>query len=93
MNIVLTPEFERYVQEKVASGAFRDPSAVIIEGLRLLHEQELAEREALAHLKKTIDERMDDTSEDDFVECTPELFEDIKRRGMARLTEQRKVKG
>jgi antitoxin ParD1/3/4 len=41
MNVSLSPELERFVAEKVASGRYRDQSEVIEEGLRLLAAQEL----------------------------------------------------
>ena len=40
MNISLTPELERFVQGKVASGLYNNASEVIREGLRLLKEQD-----------------------------------------------------
>ena len=38
MNVSLTPELERYVQEKVSTGMYYSASKVICEGLRLLQE-------------------------------------------------------
>ena len=40
MNISLTPELERFVHGKVASGLYNNASEVIREGLRLLKEQD-----------------------------------------------------
>ena len=40
MNVSLTPELERFVQEKLSSGLYRSASEVVREGLRLLYEQE-----------------------------------------------------
>lgn len=40
MNINLTPELERLVQEKVNSGLYTDQSEVVREGLRLLIERD-----------------------------------------------------
>ena len=37
MNISLTPELERFVQEKVACGMYTSASEVIRESLRLMH--------------------------------------------------------
>ena len=44
MNVNLTPELERLVQEKVASGLYNNQSEVVRAGLRLLfHQDELRE--------------------------------------------------
>jgi len=40
MNISLTPELERLVADKVASGLYNNASEVIREGLRLLKEHD-----------------------------------------------------
>jgi antitoxin ParD1/3/4 len=40
MNISLTPELEKFVEEKVASGLYNNASEVIREGLRLLKEHD-----------------------------------------------------
>jgi antitoxin ParD1/3/4 len=49
MQIDLTPELERYVREKVASGEYRSADEVIADALNLLdREQQMAElREAI----------------------------------------------
>ena len=39
MNVSLTPELERFVQEKVHSGRYTSASEVVREALRLLEEQ------------------------------------------------------
>ena len=40
MQINLTPELDRLVEEKVASGLYESPSEVVREALRLLFERE-----------------------------------------------------
>ena len=40
MNVSLTPELERLVQEKVASGLYNNQSEVVRAGLRLLFKQD-----------------------------------------------------
>ena len=51
MNVVLNPELEKLVHEKIGSGAYETPEAVVESALRLLLErdkQELSEtREAV----------------------------------------------
>jgi antitoxin ParD1/3/4 len=46
MNVSLTPELERLVNEKVASGLYQTASEVVREALRFLKERDL-ERERL----------------------------------------------
>jgi antitoxin ParD1/3/4 len=45
-NVSLTPELERSVDERVASGRYRSASEVVRAGLRLLEREERAERSA-----------------------------------------------
>ncbi|MBA2353861.1 MAG: type II toxin-antitoxin system ParD family antitoxin [Acidobacteriota bacterium] len=40
MNVSLTPELERFVDDKVESGLYNNASEVIREGLRLLKEHD-----------------------------------------------------
>lgn len=49
MNVNLTPELEKLVQEKVASGLYNNQSEVVREALRLLAEQDQLRQ---AHLEK-----------------------------------------
>ena len=42
MQITLTPELDRLVEEKMASGLYESPSEVVRDALRLLHERETA---------------------------------------------------
>ena len=44
MNVSLTPELEKLVQDKVASGLYQTASEVVREGLRLLKERDDASR-------------------------------------------------
>ena len=55
MNISLTPELERLVDDKLKSGRYASASEVIREGLRLLEEQEELKRYRLAQVRSKID--------------------------------------
>lgn len=64
MNISLTPELERLVDERVKSGRYASASEVIREGLRLLEEQEQLKQERLkqqrlAEVRRKIDRGLD----------------------------------
>jgi len=54
MDVLLTPELEEFVAEKVKSGLYSSASEVICEGLRLLEEQEELRRIRLQELKREI---------------------------------------
>ena len=54
MDVLLTPELEEFVAEKVKSGLYSSASEVICEGLRLLKEQEELRRIRLQELKREI---------------------------------------
>ena len=55
MNISLTPELERLVDDKVKTGRYASASEVIREGLRLLEEQDEAKQLRLAEVRRKID--------------------------------------
>lgn len=61
MNVSLTPELEKFVQEKVESGRYTSASEVVREALRLMEkrDQRLVEREqALAAFQAELDRRI-----------------------------------
>ena len=56
MDIHLTPEFERLVQDKVSAGSYNSASEVVLDALRLLEERDhLLERRKSA-IRAKIDE-------------------------------------
>jgi antitoxin ParD1/3/4 len=58
MNVSLTPELERFVQEKVHSGRYTSASEVVREALRLLEEHEKVQAVQLAEFREEIDRRL-----------------------------------
>lgn len=54
LNVSLTPELDRFVQERVASGRYQTASEVIREGLRLLEEQERQRDAAFEALREKL---------------------------------------
>ncbi len=61
MNVSLTPELEKFVQDKVEGGRYTSASEVVREALRLLEKQEerLREREqALKAFQAELDRRI-----------------------------------
>ena len=57
MNVSLTPELERFVQEKVHSGRYISASEVVREALRLLEEHEKVRAAQLAEFREESDRR------------------------------------
>jgi antitoxin ParD1/3/4 len=51
LNVSLTPELEKFVQGRVATGRYQTASEVIREGLRLLEQQERDREAAFKALK------------------------------------------
>src|SRR4051812_13829839 len=54
VKVLLTPKLEEMVRDKVASGLYSDPSEVIREALRLMHEQGDLRRLKLDRLREEI---------------------------------------
>lgn len=54
MNVNLTPELEKLVQEKVSSGLYNNQSEVVREALRLLAEQDRLREAHLVKLREAL---------------------------------------
>jgi antitoxin ParD1/3/4 len=81
MNVSLTPELEKFVQEKVASGRYTSASEVVREALRLLErkEQRLEEREqALRAFGAELDRRIAELDRGEGIPAE-EVFAEIER--------------
>lgn len=83
MNVSLTPELERLVNEKVESGLYQTASEVVREALRLLKERDLAREQLRADVQAGFDQlargegRVYDRTSD------RQLAERVKSRGRA----------
>ena len=62
MNITLGAEFEKRIQEKVASGLYTSASEVIRDGLRLLFEKDQAKQQHLDLLRQEVARGFDQLS-------------------------------
>lgn len=88
MNVSLTPELEKLVQEKVTSGLYQTASEVIREALRLLKErddQHAALREQIQRGLAQLDQGAYQEYTDDTLK---ELGQEIKQRGRQRLADR-----
>jgi len=90
MNVSLTPELEKLVQEKVASGLYQTASEVVREGLRLLKERD----DRQTALREAIQEGLTQLETGKYQECTTDTLADlaqaVKDRGRQRLAERQK---
>ncbi len=82
MNVSLTPELERLVNERVGSGLYQTASEVVREALRLLKE-----RDDLARLRADVQAGFDEVARGEGITYSRtsgrRLAEDIKARGRA----------
>jgi antitoxin ParD1/3/4 len=87
MNVSLTPELERFVNEKVETGLYQTASEVVREGLRLLKQRE---EERLHALRRDVRAGFASIDRGQYEEhdeqSTQHLAGDIKARGRARLS-------
>ena len=60
MNVSLTPELERLVNEKVESGLYQTASEVVREALRLLKERDIAREQLRADVQSGFSQLMRD---------------------------------
>ena len=89
MNVSLTPELEKLVNERVRSGMYSSASEVIREALRLLKEREELRRRQLEELRKDIAIGL---AQADRGQVAPLSLPRIKRRLRKRLRQARSQK-
>ncbi|MBX7149842.1 type II toxin-antitoxin system ParD family antitoxin [bacterium] len=79
MNISLTPELEKLVQKKVASGLYTSASEVIREALRLFEAEKRSYEQRLDNLRQDIETGIKDADNGRLIEGS-EVFKKIKSR-------------
>lgn len=82
MNVSLTPELERYINEKVEGGSYRSASEVVRESVRLMQRVEEERAAKLAALRRDIDEAVEQMERGESVdgeEAFAEVLEYIRR--------------
>src|SRR5919106_910488 len=83
MNVSLTPELERLVNEKVESGLYQTASEVVREALRLLKEREQAREQLRADVQAGFDQLARGEGRVYDKTSGRQLAEQIKSRGRA----------
>lgn len=89
MNVSLTPELEKLVNERVRSGMYSSASEVIREALRLLNQQEGLRQRKLEELRKEIQIGIDQIERG---EGRPLDIVEMKSRLRKRLRDQKHLK-
>ncbi len=89
MNVSLTPELEKLVNDKVKSGRYNSASEVVREGLRLLQDHDELKRIRTDELRREImlgvEQIRNGQSVNVPIDELPAFFDDIKKRGREKL--------
>lgn len=70
MEVVLKPELERFINEKLEAGQYADASAVVNEALELFQDQEQFTLEHEAYLKREIRRGMEQLERGEYSDLT-----------------------
>ena len=94
MNVSLSPQLEKLIGKKVASGMYNSASEVVREALRLLAERDRLHESKLKALRKDIRDGITDIEQGRYVEYDDstlgELVDDIKTAGRKRLAARKR---
>lgn len=90
MNVSLTPQLEKLIQDKVNQGLYHSASEVIREGLRLLAERDQLRQLRLKELRRQVRHGV---AQLDRGERAPLDTDAIKREGRRRHKSRRKGRG
>jgi len=90
MNVSLTPELEKFIQEKIDCKMYQTASEVVRQALRVLKREEEFDKARLEALRQDIHGGLDQFDRGEYIEIKNErdskaLLERVKRNGRARL--------
>jgi antitoxin ParD1/3/4 len=85
MDVRLTPELERLIHDKVATGLYASQDEVIREALRLLRDRDELRLLAIDDLRREVQKGLDQLDRGESVLLDPER---IKAEGRRRLAER-----
>ncbi len=89
MNLALTPDLKRLIDEEVASGVYNSPDEVVRDALRLLKERRDLPRQGLDALRREALVGLDQLERGEYSEYAADevhrLAEEVKSRGRDRL--------
>lgn len=89
MNVSLTPELEKLVQDKVKTGRYNSASEVVREALRLLEEQDQLRALRLDEIRKKIAEGLEALDRGEGLNGK-EALERLRKKGEARRRGKRR---
>ncbi len=81
MNVSLTDELKRWIDERVASGLYRSSSEVVREAIRVLREREELKELRRAELRRLLRTADADVTAGRVMPFDDDLIEDIKDEG------------
>jgi antitoxin ParD1/3/4 len=87
LNVSLTAELEKFVQQRVATGRYQTASEVVREGLRLLEQQEREREAAFVALKEKLERASAQADRGQFID-PDEVLKKIDARKRQRATEK-----
>lgn len=92
MNVSLTPELEKLIEDKVKSGLYNSASEVVRAGLRLIKQQDEEHQAKLAELRHKVQIGIDAANRGDIHEydSLEDFSKDIKARSRELLAQRRK---
>jgi antitoxin ParD1/3/4 len=94
MNVSLTPELERLIQERVDSGMYHSASEVVREALRLLRDHDEIRQLRLEQLRRDIQVGLDQVEQGEYSVYTsnelPKLVDEIQAAGREKLSRRRR---
>lgn len=79
MNVSLTPNLEKYINQKLEEGLYSSASEVVREGLRLLIDQDLHRQEKIRDLNEQIDLGLAQLSRGEGLQGK-EVFKELRKR-------------
>ena len=94
MNVSLTPELEKIVTDKVATGRYTSASEVIREALRLMEEMDALRQRQLETLRQEIQKGSDSIERGDskIYASAKEMMDDIRKQGREHLKASKQKK-
>ncbi len=97
MNVSLTPELEKFIENKVKSGRYHTASEVVRESLRLLEREDQLLEFKRNELRREIEKGVEQIRNGEYLEVNSDgewmqFLEDVKARGRARRADRAESK-